>query len=56
MTEPKKSVKNEYGSLEGWVTQYDGLTFYVINAAGHMAVQDKPAAGYRMFNWFRSKE
>jgi carboxypeptidase C (cathepsin A) len=37
------------------VTEYDGLTFYVINAAGHMVPHDKPAAASRMFDWFLSQ-
>jgi carboxypeptidase C (cathepsin A) len=49
VTEEKKVLQNDFGSLEGWVTGYDGLTFYVINAAGHMVPHDKPAAAYRMF-------
>ena len=52
--EPKKAAKNPLGSLEGWITKYDGLWLYVVNGAGHMVPQDKPAAAYRMFNEFIS--
>jgi len=48
-TTPKKPVKNPRGSLEGWVTKYDGLIFYVVNGAGHMVPSDKPNAALKMF-------
>ena len=52
----KHNVKNPQGSLEGWVTIYEGLTLYIINAAGHMVPHDKPGAASRMFDWFRSQD
>ncbi len=30
----------------GWITEYEGLTFVVINGAGHMVPSDKPHAAY----------
>jgi len=36
----------------GWTTQYDGLTYVVINGAGHMVPSDKPHAAYEMFKAF----
>lgn len=51
-TSPKKPISNPRGSLEAWVTQYDGLTLYVVNGAGHMVPSDKPNAALRMFESF----
>lgn len=45
----KKPFLNERKSLMGWVTQYDGLTYYIVNGAGHMVPEDKPHAAYVMF-------
>ena len=53
MVKAKKAIKNARGRLEGWVTEYDGLTFYVVNAAGHMVPSDKPHAALNMFDNFR---
>ena len=33
----------------GWVTQYDGLTYYIVNRAGNMVPEDKLHAAYVMF-------
>ena len=49
---PKKSILNPRGSLEAWLTQYDGLTLYVVNGAGHMVPSDKPNAALKMFEAF----
>lgn len=54
VVKPKRSILNPRGSLEGWVTVYDGLVFYVINAAGHMVPSDKPNASLKMFEAFRN--
>lgn len=45
-------ITNPRGSLEGWVTKYDGLVYYVINGAGHMVPSDKPNAALKMFQKF----
>ena len=53
VTEAKKSIVNPRGSLEGWVTKYENnLSYYIINAAGHMVPCEKPAAAFRMFESF----
>lgn len=36
----------------GWITEYDGLTYTIINGAGHMVPSDKPNAAYYMFRDF----
>lgn len=36
----------------GWNVQYDGLTYVIINGAGHMVPGDKPHAAYEMFKNF----
>lgn len=48
-TEP---MKNTYGSMIGWRTKYDGLTYYVVNGAGHMVPTDRPYAAFRIFSEF----
>lgn len=48
----KQSVLNPRGSLEALITWYDGLTYYVVNAAGHMVPSDKPNAALKMFENF----
>lgn len=52
----KKSDKvplvNARGSLMGWQLEYDGLTYVIINGAGHMVPTDKPHAAYEMFKKF----
>lgn len=45
-------VKNEYGSMVGWRTDFDGLTYYVVNGAGHMVPTDRPYAAWRIFTEF----
>ena len=55
-TKEKYRFVNHFGSLEAWVTEYEGLTFYVVNGAGHMVPHDRPAAALRMFDWFRSQK
>jgi carboxypeptidase C (cathepsin A) len=52
VTSPKKPITNPRGSLEAWVTEYEGLTYYIVNAAGHMVPSDKPNAALKMFEWF----
>lgn len=47
-------VKNGYGSMVGWRTQYEGLTYYVVNGAGHMVPTDRPYAAERIFKEFLS--
>ena len=36
----------------GWQVEYDGLTYAIVNGAGHMVPSDKPHAAYYMFNSF----
>lgn len=36
----------------GWKTRYEGLTYVVINGAGHMVPSDKPHAAFEMFKDF----
>lgn len=38
-----------------WVTEFDGLTYYVVNGAGHMVPSDKPHAALEMLHWFIKK-
>jgi carboxypeptidase C (cathepsin A) len=45
-------VKNGYGSMVAWRTRYDGLTYYVVNGAGHMVPADRPYAAERIFKEF----
>lgn len=49
VVKPQTSILNPRGSLEAWVTWYDGLILYVVNAAGHMVPSDKPNAALKMF-------
>jgi carboxypeptidase C (cathepsin A) len=51
-TSPKKNLVNARGSLMGWQIEYDGLTYVIINGAGHMVPSDKPHAAYEMFKSF----
>ena len=51
-TSDKTQFKNSRDSLLGWKTEYDGLTFVVINGAGHMVPEDKPHAAYEMLMGF----
>lgn len=53
-TANKVPFLNSKQSLLGWTTLYDGLTFVVINGAGHMVPSDKPHAAYLMFKNFIS--
>jgi len=36
----------------GWQIEYEGLTYVIINGAGHMVPADKPNAAYQMFKNF----
>lgn len=45
-------IKNGQDSMVGWRTQYDGLTYYVVNGAGHMVPTDKPFAAFTIFSEF----
>jgi carboxypeptidase C (cathepsin A) len=40
----------------GWKLQYDGLTYVIINGAGHMVPSDKPNAAYTMFKDFITQD
>jgi carboxypeptidase C (cathepsin A) len=51
-TSPKKNLVNARGSLMGWQVEYEGLTYVIINGAGHMVPSDKPHAAYEMFKSF----
>lgn len=51
-TSEKKNLVNARGSLMGWQIEYDGLTYVIINGAGHMVPSDKPHAAYEMFKKF----
>ena len=42
-------LKNDYGSMVAWRTKYEGLTYYVVNGAGHMVPTDRPYAAERIF-------
>ena len=33
----------------GWKIEYEGLTYAIINGAGHMVPGDKPNAAFQMF-------
>ena len=47
-TEEKMPFPNDKGNLMGWKTEYDGLTYVIINGAGHMVPENKPHAAYVM--------
>ena len=36
----------------GWQVEYEGLTYVIINGAGHMVPTDKPNAAYQMYKNF----
>jgi len=47
------TVGNQTG---GWVEERDGLTFVVINGAGHMVPYDKPEVIYHVIdNWINNE-
>ena len=52
LTEEKKPLVNARGSLMGWQVEYEGLTYVIINGAGHMVPTDKPNAAYQMYKNF----
>lgn len=45
-------LRNSQKSMIGWRTVFDGLTYYVVNGAGHMVPTDKPSAAFRIFSEF----
>jgi carboxypeptidase C (cathepsin A) len=52
----KQPVVNKRGSLMGWTVEYEGgLSYFIINGAGHMVPADKPHTAYEMFRWFLAK-
>ena len=53
-TSEKTPLVNVRGSLMGWQVEYEGLTYVIINGAGHMVPTDKPNAAYQMFKKFIS--
>ncbi len=46
------AIKNDLSSMIGWRTDYEGLTYYVVNGAGHMVPTDKPGPAYTIFTQF----
>lgn len=48
----KMPMVNPRGSLMGWKVEYEGLTYVIINGAGHMVPADKPNAVFQMFKNF----
>ena len=58
--ELKWAVKEEYrtwytdGQVAGWIEEFDGLTFAVVNGAGHLVPQWKRAQAHHLItNWIK---